>query len=151
MVSLPLGLPFANWASQECCLFYLKSSLRSSDLPLFYVCRLFLSLSFSHRHFGLLFPILTLTLAFPQLLSNHCGGGGICLGSSHSHLEARNRWWLWYFLISVWQGLVSFHSGLPLPLSHPLQIYGGTDIDRSYYIYKLQLLLVSLHKLFLRN
>ena len=32
--SLPLGLPYANWASQECCLFYLKSSLRSSDLPL---------------------------------------------------------------------------------------------------------------------
>ena len=31
----------------------------SLDLPLFYVCGLFLSLSFSHHHFGLLFPILT--------------------------------------------------------------------------------------------
>ena len=34
--SLPLGLPYANWASQECCLFYLRSSLQSSDLPLSY-------------------------------------------------------------------------------------------------------------------
>ena len=55
---LPLGLPCANWASQECCLFSLKSSLQSSDLPLFYFRRLFPSLSFSHRHFGLLFPVL---------------------------------------------------------------------------------------------
>ena len=54
----PLGLSYVNWASQECCLFYLRSSLRSSDLPLFYFCGLFPSLSFSHRHFGLLSPIL---------------------------------------------------------------------------------------------
>ena len=26
---LPLGLPYVNWASQECSLFYLRSSLRS--------------------------------------------------------------------------------------------------------------------------
>ena len=45
---LPLGLPYANWASQECCLLYLKSSLQSSDLPLFYFRGLFPSLSFSH-------------------------------------------------------------------------------------------------------
>ena len=56
---LPLGLPYVNWASQECCLFYLRSSLWSSDLPLFYFRRLFSLLSFSHRHSGLLFPILT--------------------------------------------------------------------------------------------
>ena len=31
-----LGLPCVNWASRECCLFCLRSSLRSSDLPLFY-------------------------------------------------------------------------------------------------------------------
>ena len=31
----------------------------SFDLPLFYFRGLFPSLSFSHRHFGLLFPILT--------------------------------------------------------------------------------------------
>ena len=31
-----LGLPYVNWASQECCLFYLRSSLPSSDLPLTY-------------------------------------------------------------------------------------------------------------------
>ena len=57
--SPPLGLPYVNWASQKCCLFYLRSSLQSSDLPLFYFCRLFPSLSFSHCHSGLLFPILT--------------------------------------------------------------------------------------------
>ena len=31
----PLDLPYVNWASQECCLFYLRSSLQSLDLPLF--------------------------------------------------------------------------------------------------------------------
>ena len=56
---LPLGLPYVNWPSQECCLFYLRSSLRSLDLPLFYFCRLFPSLSFSHGHSGLLVPVLT--------------------------------------------------------------------------------------------
>ena len=54
----PPGLSCVNWASQECCLFYLRSSLRSSDLPLFYFRGLFPSFSFSHRYFGLLFPIL---------------------------------------------------------------------------------------------
>ena len=39
--SSPLGLPYVNWASQECCLFYLRSSLQSSDLPLFYFHGLF--------------------------------------------------------------------------------------------------------------
>ena len=37
---LPLGLPYVNWASQECCLFSLRSSLWSLDLPLFYFCLL---------------------------------------------------------------------------------------------------------------
>ena len=58
-VSLSLGLSYVDWASQEHCLFYLRASLRSSDLPLFYFRGLFPSLSFSHCHFGLLFPILT--------------------------------------------------------------------------------------------
>ena len=57
-VSLSLGLPYVNWAGQECCWFYLRSSLRSLDLLLFYFHGLFPSLSFSHRHFGLLFPVL---------------------------------------------------------------------------------------------
>ena len=56
---LPLGLPHVNWAGQESCVFYLRSSLWSLDLPLFYFCGLFLSLSFSHHHSGLLFLILT--------------------------------------------------------------------------------------------
>ena len=34
----PPGLPYTNWASQECCLFYLKSSFWSSDLPLTLFC-----------------------------------------------------------------------------------------------------------------
>ena len=37
---LPWGLPYINWASQKCCLFYLRS-FWSSDLPLFYFHRLF--------------------------------------------------------------------------------------------------------------
>ena len=51
----PLGLPFVNGASQECCLFYLRSSLWPSDLPLFYFWGLFPSLSFSPHHSGLFF------------------------------------------------------------------------------------------------
>ena len=38
---LPLSLPCVNWASQEDCLLHLRFSLWSSDLPLFYFCRLF--------------------------------------------------------------------------------------------------------------
>ena len=34
--SPPPGPPYVKWASQECCLIYLRSSLWSSDLPLFY-------------------------------------------------------------------------------------------------------------------
>ena len=56
----PLGLPFVNGASQECCLFYLRSSLWPSDLPLFCFWGLFPSLSFSPHHSGLFFPILTM-------------------------------------------------------------------------------------------
>ena len=57
-VYLSLGLSYVNWASQECCLFYLRSSLWSSDLLLFHFRGLFPSLSCSHCHFGLLFPVL---------------------------------------------------------------------------------------------
>ena len=55
----PPGLLYLNWTSRECCLFYLRSSLWSSDLPLFFFCGIVPSLSFSHHHSGLLFPILT--------------------------------------------------------------------------------------------
>ena len=54
---LPLSLLYVNWASQEA--IYLRFSLQSLDLPLFYFHGLFPSLSFSHHHFGLLFPILS--------------------------------------------------------------------------------------------
>ena len=56
---LAQDLPYVNWASQECCLFCLRSSgKRFLDLSLFYFCGLF-PLSFSLGRFGLLFPILT--------------------------------------------------------------------------------------------
>ena len=55
----PLGLPYVNWVSQDCCLFYLTSLLQSSDLTLLYFPRLFSSLSFSRHYSGLLFLILT--------------------------------------------------------------------------------------------
>ena len=35
--SFPPGLPYVNWVSQECCLFYLKSS----DLLLTFLCSIF--------------------------------------------------------------------------------------------------------------
>ena len=56
---LPLGLLYVIWASQECCLFYLRSSLRSLGPPLLYFHGLFPSLSFSHHPSGLIFPFLT--------------------------------------------------------------------------------------------
>ena len=40
----PLGLPYVNWA-QSGVLFYLKSSLRSSDLPLTFLCSIFAGFS----------------------------------------------------------------------------------------------------------
>ena len=55
----PLDLPYVNWASEEGCLFSLRNSLWSLDLPLFYFLGLFTSSSFIHRYFGLLFPVLT--------------------------------------------------------------------------------------------
>ena len=56
---LSLSLTYVNWASQADCLFYLRSSLWSLDILLFYFYRLFPSLSFSQHHFGFIFPILT--------------------------------------------------------------------------------------------
>ena len=57
--SSPWACPMHIGLGQECWDFYLKSSLQSLDLPLFYFRGLFPSLSFRHRHFGLLFSILT--------------------------------------------------------------------------------------------
>ena len=55
-VFLSLGLSCVNWASQECCLFYLRSSFPSSDLPLFYFSRAFLFLIFQPLPFWTPFP-----------------------------------------------------------------------------------------------
>ena len=67
--SPPPSLPDVNWTSQEGCLFHLKFSFQSSHLPLFYFCGLFPTLSFSHCHFELLFPILsTKAMVFPVVM-----------------------------------------------------------------------------------
>ena len=41
---LPLSLPYVNWASQECCLFYLRSSLQSWT----FLCSIFTGFSFPY-------------------------------------------------------------------------------------------------------
>ena len=54
---LPLSLSYVKWASQESCLFHLRFSLVSLDLPLFYF-QGFSLLCLLPYHSGLLFPIL---------------------------------------------------------------------------------------------
>ena len=56
---------------------FLRTSLWSSDLPLFYFHGLFPSLSFSHHHFRMLFPIL------PNKNVPKCGCPGETDQSSH--------------------------------------------------------------------
>ena len=56
-VYLSLGLSCVNWASQECCLFSLRSSLWSSDLLLFHFRGLFPSCLWPPP-FWTLFPVL---------------------------------------------------------------------------------------------
>ena len=53
-------------------------------------------------HLGpILFPYSPFFLHFPSSSAITVGGGSwnLSLGSPHSHLEARNRWWLWHFLL----------------------------------------------------
>ena len=57
-VYLSLGLSYVKWASQECCLFHLRSSLRSSGPSFVLFSRAFPFLVCSHCHFGLPFPVL---------------------------------------------------------------------------------------------
>ena len=59
--SSPGACPMQIGLSQELCSTWSPHSGPETflDLPLFYFRGLFPSLSFSHRHFGLLFPILT--------------------------------------------------------------------------------------------
>ena len=56
--SPPPILSYVNWASQEGCLFYLRSHSGPWTFLCSVFCGLFPSFSFSHRHSGLLFPIL---------------------------------------------------------------------------------------------
>ena len=50
-------------------------------------------------------------LASPQLLSYHCGEWwhllDLSFGNPYSHLEARNCWWLWHFLLIDMAGAIS--------------------------------------------
>ena len=73
---LPLSLPYVNWASQEGQLFYLRSSLWSLHLPLFYFCGLFPSLSFNHHHFGLPFSDSNCLTFLPQEMGGPIFGNG---------------------------------------------------------------------------
>ena len=45
MFSSPWACPVQTGLSQECCLFYLKSSLCSLDLPLTFLCSIFMGFS----------------------------------------------------------------------------------------------------------
>ena len=74
-VSLSLGLSYVNWAGQECCLFYLRSLLRSLDLLLFHFRGLFPSLSVATTilDFCSLFYLSnTYIMTFFLFLSPHC-------------------------------------------------------------------------------
>ena len=85
-------LPCVNWASQECPLFCRRSSLWSSDLPLFYFHGLFPSLSFSLCHSGLLFPILTIygtPLQYPCL--ENPMDGRACKAAVHGVAEDQTQ------------------------------------------------------------
>ena len=77
---LPLGLPYVTWASQERCLFYLRSSLWSSALPFFcffFLCFYFPSLSFSHHHSGLPFSYSTYNFSLKRWEAQFFGNRGI--------------------------------------------------------------------------
>ena len=76
LVSCALSLPYANWANREGCLFSLRSSIWSSDLPLFYFCGLFPSLSFNHHHFGLPFSDSNCLTFLPQEMGGPIFGNG---------------------------------------------------------------------------
>ena len=78
-------LPYVSWASQEGCLFRLRFSLQSSDLPLFYFRGLLPSLSFSHCRFGLLFPTL------PTLQYDITYKRNLKKGYKWTYLQNRNR------------------------------------------------------------
>ena len=112
--SSPWACPYVNWAGQECCLFYPRSSLWSLDLSLFYFHGLFPCLlatailtPFSYSNY-LIFP--------PQEM-----GGPIILGKGVSRsfwlLPAELGWW----------GVLS----LPLLLVSGLSPYSGVHLKVS--------------------
>ena len=63
----------------------------SFDLSLFCFRRLLPSLSFSHRHFGLLFPILT---TWQNFLGKYTGTG--CHSYSRGSSWPRDQTWVWF-------------------------------------------------------
>ena len=100
---LLLGLPCVNWACQEGSLFYLRSSLWSSDLPLFYFHGLSPALSFSHCHSGLIFPILTAECIHTYI--------SFWVNFSEEPWMMQVWCWLWIFIYSLYYTEVfSFYS-----------------------------------------
>ena len=100
---LPLSLTYINWASQEGCLLYLRSSLWSSDLPLFYFHGLSPDLSFSHCHSGLIFPILTAECIHTYI--------SFWVNFSEEPWMMQVWCWLWIFIYSLYYTEVfSFYS-----------------------------------------
>jgi len=63
----------------------------------------------------------------------------ICFVSSHSHLEARNCWWLWHFLFIDMAGGISFHRLSPALLHcrqipHHLSHQGSPVFFYTFYL-----------------
>lgn len=75
-------------------------------IPLHYLCGLFCAIQIT------LFPV-HLAPCVPQPQQSPWQMGSICritvLGAPHSHLETRNCWWLWHFLLINMAGYLSLH------------------------------------------
>ena len=65
---------------------------------------------FFFLHYSLLPPPTTPNPRAPQQSPWRVGGHGIVslFGSPHSHLEARNRWWLLHPCLLIWQEIFNF-------------------------------------------
>ena len=66
-VLLPLSVACVNWASQESCLFHLRFSLWSLDLPLFYFHSLFPPPFWTPLSYSKYLTYLKITMHIPQL------------------------------------------------------------------------------------
>ena len=116
---LPLGLPNVNWASQECCLFYLRSSLQSSDLPLLQDKRAFPFLVFQPPPFWT-----------PFSYSNYL------TGLWNLRIKLTSIYILNYTVILLW---TSFHAFHPLNLKNYHHISSTLLIGLNLTLYQYML------------